>query len=101
MAPSEQTLAETNARAGTLSPDELWQALRARLESTRRRINEEIEHYPPPIPRCDAQFNYLLEERAAIARELSRLDAAWRASYTSDDPLGMVNEFIRLSHYLR
>ena len=45
-----------------------WQSVRERLESDRRRINDEIEHYPPPIPRCDAQFNYLLEARANIAR---------------------------------
>ena len=31
-----------------------WQSVRERLESERRRINDEIEHYPPPIPRCDA-----------------------------------------------
>lgn len=47
---------------------------RAQLEQEKRRINEEINNYPPPIPACDAQFNYLLEERARILQELSRLD---------------------------
>lgn len=48
--------------------------MRAQLEQEKRRINEEINNYPPPIPACDAQFNYLLEERARILQELSRLD---------------------------
>lgn len=49
--------------------------IRAQLEQEKRRINEEINNYPAPIPACDAQFNYLLEERARIFQELSHLDA--------------------------
>jgi hypothetical protein len=49
---------------------------KADLESERHRINDEIKNYPTPIPACDAQFNFLLEERARIARELRELEAA-------------------------
>lgn len=45
------------------------------LENERQRVNEEIKNYPTPIPACDAQFNYLLEERARIAQELDRSSA--------------------------
>lgn len=48
--------------------------IRERLEAERHRINEEIRTYPTPIAGCDAQFNYLLEERARIARELAALN---------------------------
>ncbi|MBI5879810.1 MAG: hypothetical protein HZB53_19360 [Chloroflexi bacterium] len=54
------------------------QQIRAILERERRRIADEICHYPPPIARCDAQFNGLLEERAAVAQALYDLDAIAR-----------------------
>ena len=47
--------------------------LRSRLEEIRRRLDDEIRQYPTPIPRCDAQFNGLFEERDRIARMLERL----------------------------
>ena len=40
------------------------------LERTRESLDEEIRQYPTPIPRCDAQFNHLYEQRARLAREL-------------------------------
>ena len=49
--------------------------IREQLEQEKRRVCAEIDDYPHPIPACDAQFNYLLEERARIFQELSRLDA--------------------------
>ncbi len=45
---------------------------RLALERERDRIFEQIRSYPPPIPACDDQFNYLLAERDRIARELVR-----------------------------
>ena len=56
--------------------DEPISERKADLESERHRINDEITNYPTPIPACDAQFNFLLEERARIARELQELEAA-------------------------
>ena len=49
------------------------QEARARLEGERRRIQEEISRYPAPIAGCDEQFNYLLERRSEVRRELARL----------------------------
>jgi hypothetical protein len=39
-------------------------------------VDAEIRSYPTPIPRCDAQFNYLYELRARIARTLHAVDDA-------------------------
>ncbi len=47
--------------------------LRASLEARRKQLDEEIRAYPTPIPRCDAQFNFLMEERTRIVRELEAL----------------------------
>ena len=59
------------------------QRIRLRLESERDRLHLEIRDYPTPIPRCDAQFNHLLEQRDSIARELQRFEsvaASWNTA---------------------
>ena len=50
-----------------------WQAIRAYLTTKKHQINEEVRYYPPPIPACDAQFNYLLAERAKLSQLLWQL----------------------------
>ena len=42
----------------------VWNRIRAHLENEKTKIYEEIRNYPRPVPACDQQFNYLLEERA-------------------------------------
>ena len=53
----------------------LWQEVESHLERQKQRIFDEILHYPPPIPACDVQFNYLLAQRAEMMQELQRLRA--------------------------
>lgn len=50
-----------------------WARVEALLNARLAAVEEEIRHYPAPIPACDAQFNYLLEQRAGIPREIARL----------------------------
>ena len=45
----------------------------ATLRAELQRITNEIRTYPPPIAGCDAQFNYLLEQRTLIKQQLSQL----------------------------
>ncbi len=37
-------------------------------------INQELEDYPSPITGCDAQYNYLLEQRTMLERYIKGLD---------------------------
>lgn len=53
--------------------DVLWQEVQRQLEKEKQRIFDEIVNYPPPIPACDVQFNFLLAERARITDELRRV----------------------------
>ena len=53
----------------------VYEALRDELMAARDRVLAEIAGYPTPIPRCDAQFNYLIEKRNEIQEELERLEA--------------------------
>ncbi len=59
-----------------MTADSDWDALRAQLERMQAAVAAEINAYPPPIPACDAQFDYLLERREALSAALARLDAA-------------------------
>jgi len=80
--------------------DDVRKDLGARLETKRRQICEEISSYPPPIPACDAQFNYLLEARRGIAQELVRLDEIKVAAPSKDDCMESINRLIEESDYL-
>jgi hypothetical protein len=80
--------------------ENIWQRIRDHLESERQRIHEEIKEYPRPIPACDVQFNFLLEQRAGIAEELNRLDEARKAKCSGDGGLGSLREFVRCAKYV-
>ena len=53
-----------------------WDVLQVRLTQLREAVAAEIRAYPAPIPACDAQYNHLLERRAALNEARARLDAA-------------------------
>jgi hypothetical protein len=74
-------------------PSTTWEMVKACLESERERIQAEIRAYPTPIPRCDAQFNHLIEKRERLFQELARLDAA-RSSAVADGGAAGVEGFI-------
>jgi len=54
--------------------------VRDRLARAKRSLDDEIRTYPTPIPRCDAQFNYLYEQRGQITELLQRMDASLAAA---------------------
>lgn len=60
--------------AKNLSVTELNE-LRTKLAAEKQRIITEINEYPPPIPACDQQFNFLLEERTRVTKLLRLVDA--------------------------
>ena len=82
------------------SPAPAWDRARAHLEQLKVRIADEINNYPPPIPACDAQFNYLLEQRGMIAEELTRLEAARLQSLARRDGAQAIAAFIASSRFI-
>ncbi|HXN16010.1 MAG TPA: hypothetical protein VN878_06510 [Usitatibacter sp.] len=73
---------------------EIIAQLSACLEERRRRLDDEIRHYPTPIPRCDAQFNALYEQRAQISRELQRLEALGAGDATVEDLAPLIGKYL-------
>jgi hypothetical protein len=51
----------------------IWQEIKNRIKQKKDAVFEEIVNYPPPIPACDVQFNFLLAERARLSQELKRV----------------------------
>ena len=66
----------------------LCREVQEHLDALKRALDEEIRSYPTPIPRCDAQFNNLYDERARLAGALARL----RAALAEDASLDLVAE---------
>src|SRR6266705_771786 len=50
--------------------------LRDHLQTAKRLVDEQIRDYPKPIPRCDAQFNYLYEQRNRLSAALDEANIA-------------------------
>ena len=70
------------------------------LRSEKARIRREISAYPPPIPACDAQFNYLLEQRNRVAQELSAVTAAARHERSAADKIAALVALVDASQVL-
>jgi hypothetical protein len=70
--------------------------VRSHLLEMKHRLDEEIRHYPTPIPRCDAQFSHLFEQRARLNGTLERIDA----SRGHSESIGLLEEFVRSPAYL-
>lgn len=77
----------------------LWEEIRRDLLRVKREIDEEIRTYPTPIPRCDAQFNHLHEQRARLARELDRIGALDDRALGRDDFIRLIGEFVASRPY--
>ena len=77
-----------------------WTMVQQHLEKEMRRVNDEIRNYPAPIPACDAQFNYLLEEREALSSELIRVRELMKEDSDSEDARSVIDAFLSVSTYV-
>ena len=74
-------------------------ALREYLERAKRSVDEEIASYPKPIPRCDAQFNYLYEQRTRLSRALERATSGLADDGSMDGLVGSIMSFVESAPY--
>jgi len=75
-------------------------AFKNQLEKVKIRVNKEIGNYPPPIPACDAQFNYLLEERSKISKALKQVDSLLMKSGREIIEIETVEELVKTSNQI-
>ena len=67
--------------------------LRDWLAAAKRAADDEIRVYPTPIPRCDAQFNFVYDQRARLAQWLARANAATETDNASRELMSLLAEF--------
>ena len=87
-----------NADIGAL--DELLREVRDHLRYVQRSLNEEIRGYPTPIPRCDVQFNRLVEERGRLYRALERIEASVGPARERANCADLLREFAASPRYI-
>jgi len=77
-----------------------WAVIFRHLESEKSRVQEKIRNYPAPIPACDAQFNFLLEERENLSAEVVRVLALMNENLEPGDTQSSIREYIDCSRYI-
>jgi hypothetical protein len=80
--------------------EEPWTIIRQHLDQALSRVCEEIRSYPAPIPACDAQFNYLLDERATLSSELARVRKLMCEDCEFMDARSAIEAFLNSSAHL-
>ena len=75
-------------------------AFKNQLEKVKVRVNKEIGNYPSPIPACDVQFNYLLEERSKISVALKRVDTLLTKCQTEIVEIESIEQLIKTSNQI-
>ncbi len=63
------------------------------LQGAKLAVEEEIRRYPTPIPRCDAQFNYLYEQRSRLSQQLESTNRALEAGAPSGELIAVLAAF--------
>src|SRR5712691_2273640 len=69
--------------------------IRSYLDRIRRSVDLEIRSYPTPIPRCDAQFNYLYEQRSRLAQAFDQAAAIVDGAATPDSLLNWATHLVK------
>jgi len=74
--------------------EQLRREIREMLARVKTQIDRDIRSYPTPIPRCDAQFNYLHEQQGRLARELDHIGSAEGVPLRREDCLERIERFL-------
>jgi hypothetical protein len=68
--------------------------LRDFLAREKRNADDEIRYYPTPIPRCDAQFNFVYDQRLRLAQLLGHTEAALAPDAPEASLMDAIAEFL-------
>ena len=93
----EDARSKANGQSDPSPADSTLKILADYLKAKRKSIIKEIRAYPSPIPACDAQFNYLLEQRTKLFHELERLHRIDKGVLQGESGMMRMREFIESS----
>lgn len=72
----------------------IWHEIKEQLAAKKQQVIAEINEYPPPIPACDQQFNFLLEERTRLTRLVREVDAVFTENLSDANSVTRLASFI-------
>jgi hypothetical protein len=78
----------------------IWDTIRVHLENKINSLVKEMRNYPTPVSGCDAQFNYLFEQRNKILRELSEINIAYSQNTPHVESIHLMEKFITASGFI-
>ena|SRR2546427_9295486 len=93
MTPTTSTHSTASGESSTTLTS-LCLELRDYLQRTKRVTEDEIRTYPTPIPRCDAQFNYLYEHRARLSQQLEHANRVLEANASVGQLVDVIAAFV-------
>ena len=70
------------------------------LQQRKNQFNDEVRHFPTPIPACDAQYNHLMAQRAELTRDIGRLGTMLRQNRPDTDFITWAEGVIQSASYL-
>ena len=82
------------------APDKVLIDLITHVETRLSHICDDIRAYPAPIPACDAQFNYLIEQRAGLSEALNKLQQLAKSLETGDKGLAQIKTILGESEWI-
>src|SRR5689334_17723311 len=91
---------QTSSQTDLALLESIRKSIWEQLEKEKARVYAEIRCYPPPIPACDVQFNYLLEERAKLSQELGQVEAISMQQLMPEAYGRWLDDFIGASAYI-
>ncbi len=87
-------VAAEGALADRLVLESLLHELRDLVRQAKHALDDEIRTYPTPIPRCDAQFNHLYEQRERFTEVVARINAISAAADLPHEPMQFLAGFV-------
>ena len=73
--------------------------IRGCMQRLKHVLDDEIRGYPTPIPRCDAQFNFLYQQRTRLSQDLLRSGPAVAGDAAPAAMLDVLQHFIDAAAY--
>jgi hypothetical protein len=73
--------------------------IRGCMQRLKHVLDDEIRGYPTPIPRCDAQFNFLRQQRIRLSQDLLQASTAAANDTAPAALLNVLQRFIDAASY--
>ena len=79
----------------TTTIQQFCEDIRTLLENKKNNVVAEMRNYPTPVAGCDAQFNYLVEQRDMLLRDLSHLNTICQSDVAQASKIQLIHDLLQ------